>query len=618
MDRHTLFALGYDSKKLYRINLRNNTYSEVTSSAIAGSSELVYEVGVVNSQKAYVVEFTQNKIIEVNLETGTSSTFLTIPGNPGLTNIVVKDESTAYVAGYTDSKIYRVNLLDGSYSIVTPSYVGSPGATPYIEGIALKDSILAYAVGNIEPNLYEVNLNTGASTLISPSPISGSPNLINLAIGNGKAFTVNYNGSQVYQIDLITGTYSVLANIIGSNLAGMTILPPFININNLIDNNLTFANYLNNYAPQSVVNLIANLPNNIPAALESAAPTRNAFLTYASQLGYLSLSRLIHNHEGQKKFRHKVPNKRTISSNYLDSEELLASLNAKLSPKKPEPTPEKPFTIWAAPFGVYSHLKAQDQTPPFDIGIGGVSIALDYNGIENNLIGFATAYLYSHVKENHKAGNGYVNQGFLSLYSSTNFENTYLDLSLTGGLYSGKNYRNIIFPGVNELATSSPKGYQLAPSIELGYKHQTRSLEVSPFILLDWVANWENKYIENGSYNFNAAQNARFCSLLHDEIGLRFGKTMNWSKGIAVFQEKFAYSYQKAFKTGNLNTYLLNSPGQFNVKTLSKDQHLGIIELSLQLISKNPKLPYLNTWYEGQFGNGYILNQLTFELGKRF
>ena len=79
----------------------------------------------------------------------------------------------------------------------------------------------------------------------------------------------------------------------------------------LSGNNLIFANYLNDNAPFSVRQLFAPLQGrSLASALESAAPTRNAFLTFVSQTTQLSLERLVNDHLGQQRWRN---HKQTIA-----------------------------------------------------------------------------------------------------------------------------------------------------------------------------------------------------------------------------------------------------------------------------------------------------------------
>jgi hypothetical protein len=85
-----------------------------------------------------------------------------------------------------------------------------------------------------------------------------------------------------------------------------------------------------------------------------------------------------------------------------------------------------------------------------------------------------------------------------------------------------------------------------------------------------------------------------------------------------VFREKVAYSYQKAFQTGTLHSFLLSSSGSFTLETLSSAQNLGVLEISMLCLGKQERSPYIDIRYEGEFGIGYQLHQGTIEIGKNF
>lgn len=611
----TLYALGYNDRNLYAIDLKNLTYSVVTSTPIGSSSELVYSVCIADAHTAYVVGYQESKIYTLNLDTGVSTTLVTLPLGIGLTNMALKDQSTGYVVGYQSNHLYKIDLQAGTYSVVTPVTIGSP-SMPALEGLYLASDSLAYVSGNIDRNIYSVDLQTGSFALITPTPLGDSNTfLINLEAYDGMAYTVNNLGGEIYQVNLSNGSYQVLANIPGTNLTGMALWidpmppispppPPYIPLASLSGNNLHLANYLNQNAPQNVVSLFSTLQNDLAGALQATAPTRNSAFTYASQTGYLAFTRVISDHERQKRFQYQI---------LETSEDETSSCRQ-----------EDPYTVWLTPFGGYTHVEAQQQTPSFNMSLGGTTAAWDYNGINQNLLGIGAGYLYTHIQEKEHLGHGNVQQGFLTFYGTANVKNWYLDLGLSGGFYYGKSVRKIAFPGINQTAESHPQGWQVGPSFEVGYNRFGSDLcippklGIAPFLFVDWIANFEKKLQEHGAGSLNMGQKSRFCSLLQAEAGIRFHEILEWENGKVIFREKVAYSYQQAFGTGSITAFLLNSPGDFTVTTLSKPQNLGVIELSMLLLSHNGKIPYMDIWYEVEFSPGYQLYQGAIEIGKNF
>jgi hypothetical protein len=174
-------------------------------------------------------------------------------------------------------------------------------------------------------------------------------------------------------------------------------------------------------------------------------------------------------------------------------------------------------------------------------------------------------------------------------------------------------------------ADSTIQGWQAAGHIEFGWNGYLspscgmRWFGAEPFIMGDWVGNWEQAFREHGAGSFNMGQNGRFCSLLRGETGFRLHEIASLESGARfVFREKFSYVYQKAFKTGAITAYLVGSPGSFTVSTLTGAVNLGAFEFSMLSLPANRKMPYLDIRYQGEFGMNYLSQQVIVEIGKCF
>ncbi len=606
----TLFVLGSNDSNLYAVDLISNTYRLITSTPIGSGEDLLYSIGIADENTGYAIGYLTNTIYSIDLNNGTSSALLSLSGDPGLTTIGLLNNSTAYVVGYRNNNLYKIDLNGATYSLVTPTSVGSP-ASPHLEGIAVADSSIAYVVGNTNGLIYQVNLENGSTAQVTPTQV-GTP-LIDLAINENTGYTVNNLGDEVYAINLSDGSSQVFATIPGTNLAGITLfllsdptpISPSLQIptTGLAGNSLRLANYLNDPAPNFVLSSFLGLTTTeLTQALIATSPARNACITYASQNGYLAFSHLLADHVRQKRFHY--------SQN-------IGSLDCK---------PSGPSTIWASPFGGYTHLQSQNQTPAFGMSFGGATVGFDFNGINHNLLGCSATYAYTDVQEGNQTGSGDVNQGWLTFYGTASAKLWYADFELSGGYYHGESLRNIVFSEVNETTKCHPQGWQFAPHLEIGYDGFAQNgcssslAGLEPFLLLDWVANWEASLTEKGGEGLNMGQESRFCSLFDGEFGFRVHEKVEVNNGQFVFREKFAYSCQKAFNTGSIQAYLLGStsPDYFTIKTLNEWLNLGVIELAMLYQGKTPTSPYFDFRYEGEFGSGYQFHQGVVEIGKNF
>lgn len=621
LDKHTAYTLGATDGNVYAINLDNNTYRSITPIPLPTSGTNLFSLALADNNTAYVVKGgPSNTIYSVNLQTGAYFPAAVVPGNPGIYDLAMLNSTTAYVASFNNS-VYEVNLQTGASSLVATLPSGTHPA-----GIALADSTTAYVVGTTDNQVHVVNLQTGATSSVTTT-IPGNPNLEFIAVSGTTAYTVGTRTPHIfYQINLLDGTFSTLTTLV-SGLNGVAILIQ-MPTEGLSGNNKTFAKYLNANGPINVIREFALLPDGLASALESAAPTRNAFMTYASQNAYLAASQVVSDHARQRRFQHPMVNRAAIASEFSADELLVdASVavrqNSCCRPKNPCEKQE-PYTFYVTPFGEYAIGKSQHATPGFNIGLGGVLAAFELNREDDNVVGFGAAYAYDHVHEDHGAGHANVNQGFLTVYGTLNADQWYFDLGVWGGYYHANNYRKISFPGVKATARSDTHGWQVAPHFEVGYDGfwiENGRLDwfgIEPFLMADWVANWEKGFHEHGAGDLNMGQKGRFCSLIRTETGVRFHQITEYDWGRLVFREKTSYAYQKAFKTGKLTAFLVGAPGTFTVGTLTTAQNLGVGELSMLFIFNNPNAPYVDLRYQGEFGSKYQSHQVMLEIGKDF
>ena len=396
--------------------------------------------------------------------------------------------------------------------------------------------------------------------------------------------------------------------------------------NQLTGNDQIFADYLIENTPFSTMQLFVNLPtlSSLKSAMQSAAPTRNAFGTYLSQTTYVALSQLVSSHLRQNRARLQYDNfTEPMHTAFGDvgPHQLLAQGSDDIPIFYSQGCAESDLTIWASLLGEYTHEKAQMQTPAFNATTGGVFAGIEYSSSESNVIGFGVAPAYTHFHEKNSQGSGRITQEFANLYGTWRIEPVYFDWGVSGGLYRIHNHRKISFPGFQAEATSHTRGWQAGPHFEFGYDYEKSCSDMwwwlEPFAMADWVYNREKGFHEKGANIFNVRQKGRDCSLLRGETGLRFGQVFKPRFGRVALREKGSYAYQKAFKTGKINAFLVGTPGSFTVTTLEGAQNLGVVELDAFFWPWCHGV-YVNVGYQGEFGSKYISQQGRLEFGYDF
>ena len=523
--------------------------------------------------------------------------------------------NTAYVGDSSSTNVYSFPVNDTSYHATLIQTL--PDGYGDVSGLAVSNDGYLYMALADGP-VYRVSLATpsGMATQVSLPPEPAYADGIAVSSDSKTVFmALDYNG--IYSFPTGQDFPQTPVFLSALDLPGAFDLAitsnSMISVAGLRCNNLALANYLNQYGPSSTVALFSSLVGNaLPSALESAAPTRNTLVTYASQNGYLASIQVVTDHLRQRRFRQQRP-KAQLAAAEIPAEELLASL--KLS------TPPKPdsYLAWLGTFGEYTREKSQQQTPAFDTGVGGALLGLDFTNEKADLFGIGGAYIYTHIHEDNGMGHANLNQGYGTIYGTVTADSWYFDLALWAGYYRASNQREISFPGVSETAKSHIQGWQLAPHFEVGYDWDLMDwFGIEPFSMNDWVANWEDGFSEHGAPGLEMSQKERFCSLFRTETGLRLHEITTFSWGQLILREKGSYAYQKMFHTGQITALLIGSPGSFTVSTLTGAQNLGVGEFSMLFLFANPKAPYLSISYQGEFGSRYQSHQAIIEIGKDF
>jgi len=355
--------------------------------------------------------------------------------------------------------------------------------------------------------------------------------------------------------------------------------------------------------------IIDPLPPQEEAAL---LPSRLSYATFGSQNTFIATEQVITDHLNQKRYAPRVSKPSQTATQ--DGSDLFKSCPSKGF-----------FSGWLGAFGEYASEKLQRDVAAFRFNVGGVVVGVDYNCANDDVLGFGAGYGYTHVSEDANAGDANVNQGMWGFYSLLHWNDWYFDLGFWSGYYHTADTRNIpLSNGSVSTMDSTTHGWQIVPHAEIGYEgylsqvcHE-RWFGVGPFLLADWVANWEDGFTEHGGAPFNMQIKGRFCSLFRGETGLRLHEIVKYSWGNLVFEQKGSYAYQKMFGTGTLNASFVAAPTFLTFHTLLSGQNLGVGEFSVIFQPLNRKWPFGSLRYQGQFGSKFQTHQGIVEIGKDF
>jgi hypothetical protein len=305
------------------------------------------------------------------------------------------------------------------------------------------------------------------------------------------------------------------------------------------------------------------------------------------------------------------------STNEVEHQDLasLASAddNLPISSGAVEKNSKKPSTVWVAPFGNYVHQKAEGASPTSNNSIGGFLLGYDYS-YSDLMFGGALGYAYNYM--GFGSGNhGSVQEELATFYGSYERDYLLVNFALWGGFYELYNKRNTL-----SVATSkgNTEGWIFSPHLEIASPFK-RGISFEPFVMLDYVNNWQGGYTEKGSSGLNLIVDKHYSSVLRSEAGLRLFEEWDIKRGKFVFGQKVSYVNQAPFYFGPVTTSFVASASSFPIAIgASHVQNLGALELNASFLPWNEKYPYVSFGVQAEAGSSYQSYFGNIEIGKSF
>ena len=568
---------------------------------------------------------------------GTSGTISSVSINSSGNGIVGGQDLTGTQPAYTA-------LISTSGSVTPLAFTGGVATNGNILSVSINDSGNSIVGGQdlteSQPAYAALVSSSGSLTPLDlGADMASNGNILSVAInsdGNGIVGGQDLTGSQPAYAALFMSSGTAIPLTFTGDLAISgwinSVALPLISLLNKIPteslsgNNLIFANYINEFALQNAFYFIpANLDGTLNAALQSAAPQRNAISIYTASNNLFNLTTSFSNYIRDQQSNGFWPQKQstTVSKNSLSSEELLASLSLQKKTTTNAPL-DPPFTIWFEAIGALAYQKSQRQTARFNPATGGAILAFDYMIMPELRVGGGISYLFTHIHEKEDQGHSDINQEEGFIYSSWDNQRFYVDMLVMGGGVQIDQLRKITMTSFSFRSSSQPNGWQLLPHLEFGYKKnvfnqsETSKFCINPFGMVDWANAWQGSYQEKGISPFNAAQKSYYGSLLRTEAGMRFYETFFFDSWNLTVQEKISYVNTQSFNAGKMSAFLVGSPGSFTVGTLSSAQNLGVAQLAMSFDPLDARYPTSTLFYQGEFGTQYQSHQLNIGLVWQF
>ena len=279
-----------------------------------------------------------------------------------------------------------------------------------------------------------------------------------------------------------------------------------------------------------------------------------------------------------------------------------------------EKTSQSPSTIWVAPFGNYVHQKAEGASPTSNNSIGGFLVGYDYS-YSDLTFGGALGYAYNYMGFGSGRGHGSVQEELATFYGSYEREYLRVNFALWGGYYQLYNKRNTLSVISSK---GNTQGWIFSPHLEIATPFQ-RGISFEPFVMLDYVNNWQGGFTEKGSSGLNLIMDKHYSSVLRSEAGLRLFEEWDRKWGKFIFVQKLSYVNQAPFYFGPVATSFVASASSFPIAIGSSNvQNLGALELNATFLAWDEKYPYMSFGMQVEAGSSYQSYFGNIEIGKSF
>ena len=505
--------------------------------------------------------------------------------------------------------------------------------------------------------LSSLTLNSDSETDIAITPSTNSELVVSGAVTLGGDLVISagagiYLGQTQYTI-ITAGDYvtpdtsfaSVSGGAPGSQLSisygydGVNIISVILTyLTQLRDvslsgNALNFVNYLNQNSTNPTLEAIISTLGALPAdQLEKAAilctPARNATATFASQNTMFAFSRSISTHMADQRLlrsmykrssSQETPPEEAAFLTYFDPHShkgAISSVTPSGSVAKMA-RQEDIFSVWMDGFAEFSHQDAQQQVPSFNVLSGGLLVGFDAYLNNRGEVGAAVGYAKDTVHEGQSQGQNSANLFTATLYGTYYLGNAYFEAALWGTYDQYQTKRNVVFPGFKGEAKANFSGAQLTPHVGIGYDISFNCGVFEPFIMVDWVANFENNYTEHGASPLNMSVEGSTSSMLRLETGLNCYQSWESEDTLVIFKEMASYVYKQPHSVGKMVAAIVGASGTFFNDSFTKIQSL--VSPSFEIFFRNKgNDSFCSLLYEGEFGDGYQANEVLVRIGKYF
>jgi outer membrane autotransporter protein len=239
---------------------------------------------------------------------------------------------------------------------------------------------------------------------------------------------------------------------------------------------------------------------------------------------------------------------------------------------------DRPFHVWASGIG---DLMRQKTTTSFDSPqtgykdtTWGATLGVDWNFLDLFYVGAIGAYTHANVNWDSNYGKGDVKSGYGGVYASAIGPLFYGNFSLIGAWSAFDAHRNIIYPGVSEVAYNKHSGKQLTSHLDTGLNFSISRLIIRPFDSVDWIVQNEAGFNETGAGIYDLDVDNSRANMVRNELGVDFGSCGYWRKAKFSGDAKVSWVNETRIKGSEFTSVFSNTTVPFTVNGYFPNRNL--------------------------------------------
>lgn len=196
---------------------------------------------------------------------------------------------------------------------------------------------------------------------------------------------------------------------------------------------------------------------------------------------------------------------------------------------------------WIAGSADFIRQKRTGELRRFTTANEGISFGYDKRICDSLFAGVGAGYAHSNLHWGNSAGRSDINSFYLGIYAAKNGNGYYIDGSLLGFVDHYRVRRHIHFATIDRHAKNNHYGWGINPHLGAGLYWNFCTIDIIPFIDIDYYYIDQKKYHEHGAGSLNLHVRRNHSNLLRVESGLRFTRCYDFCGG--KLRPDFSISY---------------------------------------------------------------------------